>query len=545
MAKLPQILDQFGRPVQRAELKREISAPTFGGVRSPLGGYPSQGLDPVRLANILRAADLGDPVRYLELAEEIEEKDLHYLGVLGTRKRSISQIEITVEPGGDTQFDLDAAKAVEDWLKRDELRDEVFDILDAVGKGYSHTEIIWDTSMGDWVPERLEWRDPRWFRFDRVDHRTPVRLNDQGQEEPYPGFKYIFANMKAKSGLPIRSGLARAAVWAFMFKKFTERDWAIFTQTYGQPLRVGKYGTGASERDRDTLFAAVANIAGDCAAIIPREMEIEFVESANVGSSTDHYERRADWYDKQISKAVLGQTSTTDAQVGGLGSGKEHREVQEDIEKADCSQLQAILNRWLIRPWHALQYGENAPPAPRLKIGRPEEEDLKAFTDAVGPLIDRGLEVDAAQVYSRFGLSKPAAGAQILRPMGGSAPPAGVVIDPTMQASLTKRFLASIKRPLGSTAGTVALNAEEHSAALSGPLGDAADRLANEASAPMLAMLEQIEAMLETSTSLAEFRERLLAGFPDLDDAALRDVIAAALTAAHAGGRAALEEDSG
>jgi phage gp29-like protein len=58
-------------------------------------------------------------------------------------------------------------------------------------------------------------------------------------------------------------------------------------------------------------------------------------------------------------------------------------------------------------------------------------------------------------------------------------------------------------------------------------------------------MLEQIEAMLEGATSLGEFRERLLAAFPDIDDAALRDVIADALTAAHAGGRAALEEDSG
>jgi phage gp29-like protein len=75
--------------------------------------------------------------------------------------------------------------------------------------------------------------------------------------------------IRAKSGLPIRSGIARLATWSWMFKAFTQRDWAIFTQTFGQPVRVGKYPAGATEEDKDTLFRAVANIAGDCAAIIP------------------------------------------------------------------------------------------------------------------------------------------------------------------------------------------------------------------------------------------------------------------------------------
>ena len=44
--------------------------------------------------------------------------------------------------------------------------------------------------------------------------------------------------MKAKSGLPLRSGLARIVSWAWMFKAFTQRDWAIFAQTFGQPVRV-------------------------------------------------------------------------------------------------------------------------------------------------------------------------------------------------------------------------------------------------------------------------------------------------------------------
>ncbi len=61
-----------------------------------------------------------------------------------------------------------------------------------------------------------------------------------------------------KSGLPLRSGLARLAAWSWMFKNFTVRDWQIFVTVYGQPLRLGKYSPGASEADKEVLWRAVA-----------------------------------------------------------------------------------------------------------------------------------------------------------------------------------------------------------------------------------------------------------------------------------------------
>ena len=413
MARAPQLLDHRGQPIKRQTLRSEIAAPTIGGVRSPITGYPGDGLTPQGLALILRDADRGDPVRYLELAEVIEERDPHYLGVLGTRRRSVSQIEITVESASEDTLDLEIADMVREWLGRDELTDEIFDILDCIGKGYSFTEIIWDTSEGQWRPERLEYRDPRWFRFAQHDLKTPMMLDTNGQEQPLDGFKFIYAQIKAKSGLALRSGLARVATWNWLFKAFTQRDWAIFTQTYGQPLRVGKWQAGATEDDKDTLFNAVANIGGDCAAIIPDSMMIEFIETGNLGASSDLYEKRADWLDRQISKAVLGQTATTDAVTGGLGSGTEHREVQEDIERADARALTAILNRDLVRPWVQLEYGPR-PRYPRLKIERAEAEDLNLLASSLGYLVPLGMKVSMSEVRGKFGLSEPKAKDELL-----------------------------------------------------------------------------------------------------------------------------------
>ncbi|WP_444452029.1 DUF935 domain-containing protein [Rhodobacter capsulatus] len=542
---MARLLGPDGQPVDPVKLKSEIAGAKIATVRSPLSSYPADGLEPVRLANILREADAGHPVRQLELYEAIEERDPHYIGVLGTRRRSVSQIPITIEAASDSPEDEARAQMVRDWLARDELTEEVFDILDCIGKGYSFTEIIWDTSEGQWMPAKLEWRDPRWFRFDRLALKTPMLITGSLAEEPLPWGKFIFAKIAAKSGLTLRSGLTRVAAWGYMYKMFTQKDWAIFTQNYGQPIRVGRFSPQATEEQQDTLYRAVAQIAGDCGAIIPEDMRIDFIESGNLGAAAGLYKERADWLDQQISKAVLGQTATTDAVVGGLGSGKEHRAVQKDIETADAKALAAILNRDLIRPWMQLNFGP-LKRYPRLKIEQPEQEDLKAMSEAIVPLIDRGLEIDQATIMGKFGLPEPKPGAKLLRPQSGA--PVAPVESP-LAAPLNGQS-AVFERSAPSAGITTALQAEGASAAKPRDgSNDAApalgDRAAIEAQAPMEAMLGQIEAMLQTAGSLEEFRTMLLAAFPKLDSGPLAGVLAQALTVANATGRADVEAENG
>ncbi len=517
------LVDHRGQPLRKEVLRQEVAAATIGGVRSPFAGYPADGLNPIRLARIMRAADMGDPLAYFELAEQIEERDMHYAGVLGTRKRSVAQLEITVDAASDSAKDVEIADMVRRWIDRDELADEMFDILDAVGKGISFTEIMWDTSMGQWQPLRLEWRDQRWFTFDRHDGRTPLlRGGEDGnsQDCPLPPFKFIQHQVKAKSGLPIRSGIARLASWSWMFKAFTQRDWAIFTQTYGQPVRVGKFQSGASDADKATLFRAVANIAGDCAAIIPDGMSIDFIESENVGSGSDLYERRSDWLDRQTSKAVLGQTGTTDGKSGGLGDGgnKVHDGVREDIETADCKGGAATLNRDLIRPWVDLEYGPQQA-YPRLRIGRPKQEDVDGLVDNVVKLVPLGLEVQMSEVRDKLGLSDPDKGAKLLR--ANEAAPSAISLP-------SSRLIQS-------------LQAAQQPAAVF-PAIAIGDRLNQDTAPDMADLIEQIEAMLEAANDAAEFRDMLMSAYGDLPIGRLAAKIGDGLVAAHAAGRFDIEE---
>lgn len=402
------LLDQFGNPIKKQQLLREQATSTLTGVRSIHSNQVTAGITPGRMARILRAAEQGDMTSYLEMAEELEEKDTHYLAVLGTRKRSVAQMEISVEAASSSADDKDAAKLIEDWLMRDRLEDEIFDILDGIGKGFSVTEIIWEDGSNIWMPKELKWRDPRWFQFDR-SNGTTLRLRDGASMdgvdlEPY---KYIIHTPKAKSGLPVRGGVARPCAWMWLFKNYSIKDWVIFTEAYGTPVRLGKYPAGSSEEDRDTLLRAVANIGSDAAAIIPDSMIVEFVESQGKTGTVDAFERLCKFCDEQMSKAVLGQTTTTDALGGGgLAGNQAHNDVRGDIARADAKQLAATLNEQLIPAIISLNMGPRKI-YPRIRIGRPEPVDLAKIASVADQAVRMGIDVSRQGMREKLGLPKP------------------------------------------------------------------------------------------------------------------------------------------
>lgn len=533
----PVLLDHRGQPIERKALTQEVAAATVSGVRTPLTAYPGDGLNPVRLANILREADQGHPLRQLELAETVEERDPHILGVLGTRKRSVAQLEITVEDGSSAAEHKAQAEAIRTWLQRDELAAELFDMLDAVHKGYSFTEILWDTSEGQWQPRALEWRDPRWFEFERRDLRTPLLIAENGERVPLPAGKFIYSQMAAKSGIPTRSGLSRVLSWAWMFKAFSSRDWAIFTQTYGQPIRIGKYGQGATGDDKRALLRAISNVAGDMAAMIPASMEIEFVESGNLGASTDLYEKRVTHLNLEASKAVLGQTTTTDAVSGGHAVSQEHRLVQEDIERSDAKQLSAHINRDLVKVWIELQYGPQEH-YPRVTIGRPEQKDVEVIVRTVKAF---GLPMKKSEAYELAGISQPEDGDElVMMPSTQAAPaqtgrtslpppPQDNAPSPDPLEEATQQILA------GDPAAPEVARAD---AAVRSIAVDA-DRGAAAAQDAMKAILESI---IGTAQDMEDVRTRLLEMAPGISTKALAAALRQAIVVAELTGRADLIE---
>jgi phage gp29-like protein len=308
-------------------------------------------------------------------------------------------------------------------------------------------EIIWDLAGRDWMPRRLKWRDPRWFMFDWVGgeeilvrtldakrpkadggagDRAAAHFSGAGMSPAYRGgfqpltaplapYKFVTHVAKAKSGLPVRGGIARAAGWSYLFKNYVLKDWVTFTEVFGQPLRVGKYHPGATDADKQTLLAAVANIGTDAAAIIPESMMIEFTE-ARQGASADLYRGFCEYLDAQVSKAVLGQTLTTEVGRGGgsRAAAQVHDAVRRDIIAADARRLEATLNRDLVRPIVDLNLGPRAR-YPKVSLSLPSDTEIKIFADIVAELGDRGLRIGQRAVLERLGIPEPQDGEPMLQ----------------------------------------------------------------------------------------------------------------------------------
>lgn len=548
--KSPGLVDHLGRPLRAEQMTVEVAGPTTMGVRSIASGHPAQGLTPEKLAGILRSAEDGDAVAYLELAEEMEEKELHYLSVLGTRKRAVSQLPIEVEAASDDPEHEADAQLIRDWLKRDTLETELFDILDAVGKAYSVTEIVWQFTSKAWLPSKLKWRDPRWFEFDRVDGET-LLLKGLGAPEPLAGFKYITHVHPAKSGIPIRGGLARAASWSYLFKNYSVKDWVTFMDAYGMPLRVGRYDNGATEDNIRLLMRALSMLGSDAAAAFPKSMEVEFIDRKG-GEQGDLFERFATYCDLQVSKAVLGQTATTDAVAGGLGSGQStvHNDVRKDIEKADAKLLAATLNRDLAQPIVMLNRGVRDA-YPRICIGRPEAEDVKSFLEVVDAAVKNGVPVGVSTFRRRTGLEEPKPGEELL----GQAKPANTGAEPNKSLPAREkdpaspdgaktaetRLLEPLKgQEIGDRKATAAAKAADDDAIAAAAAGATSDF------EPLLEpILAPIEQLLGDAGSLDEVRDRLAEATDGMDVDGIRELLAQASFAARLAGDAAIGRETG
>ncbi|WP_273794383.1 DUF935 domain-containing protein [Brucella intermedia] len=449
MAQTPKLIDQWGNPISTSMLKQEIAGPTTGSVRNIWTETILSGLDPISMAEILRQAANGYPDRFFVLAEEMEERDLHYRSVLGTRKLAITSIEPIVVPASKDKRDEYIADAVRKVIKLPEFVDDyVDDLQDGLGKGYSVVETMWDQQAREWWPERFEWRDPRFFVIDRVNGRT-LRLKspDNINGTDLPPYKFSIHRPKLKSGLPIRNGLARLASWAFMFKSYALKDWMAFLEVYGMPLRVGRFGKGASIDDRRVLLQAVRDISTDAAAIIPKEMEIEFIE-VNGSSGNGLFSGKAEYLDKQISKGVLGQTMSSD-DGSSMAQAKVHENVRHDIGKADARQISVTINRDLVRPFVDLNFGpQDAYPTVVLPFA--ESEDIKALADVIDKLVRLGLEVSMPKVRQRIGFDEPEDGEKLLyvvKTTPDKQPPAEPKPDPELDDDQEKTAKAQAMRP--------------------------------------------------------------------------------------------------
>lgn len=405
----PEVDTGYGKPV-RARV-------AVGDVNDKYSTYPSNGLTPKRLARIFRAADAGDVREQMELFEDMEEKDPHLFSQLQTRKLAVTGLDWEVQPFGEEELDKTVADFIDKQLKGLENLDGIFiDMLDAVGKGVSIMEIEWGTdASGANIIENIEYVHPKKLVWNPLTDEMEICTREFPSGIALPENKFVVHRYKAKSGHTSRAGILRVIAWMYLFKNYDIKDWVAFCEVFGMPLRLGKYNAAASEDDKKALMEAIYNLGSDAAGIVPEGTMIEFIESEKT-TSVEIYEKFARYGDEQISKAVLGQTLSSDSGGGSYAQGKVHNEVRHDLTVADAKALAVTIRRDIIKPLveYNFGYGVNIP---FFTFDCQDEEDQKETVEIYKTLVcDMGLSIPESHVYKKFNIPKPENGEKVLKP---------------------------------------------------------------------------------------------------------------------------------
>ncbi|WP_037006493.1 DUF935 domain-containing protein [Pseudomonas nitroreducens] len=415
-----------------ADLK-EAQTAHLTSLHQEVAGHPSRGLTPSKLAAILDAAEQGDIVSQYELFEDMEEKDGHIHADMSKRRRAVAQLDWDiVPPDNATAKEKEAAATLYSLMQGlDDFEEVIFDTTDAIGKAFVCQEFDgWERIDGNWLPKAIIHRPQSWFQLPR-GNRQEIRLRGPLDGTPLQPFGWITHVHKAKSGYLERAALFRVLVWPYLFKNYSVGDLAEFLEIYGIPMRVGKYPTGATEKEKLTLLRALAALGHNAAGIIPQGMELDFLNAAQGDPAA--FQLMIEWCERTQSKAILGGTLTSqaDGKTSTNALGNVHNEVRKDLRDSDAKLVAKSLSRDLVYPIAALNgLVDSWGRCPRLVFDTQEAEDLTAYATALPALVKIGFRVPRTWAQQRLAIPEPAEGEDVLAVVAGSAAQPESVVAP-------------------------------------------------------------------------------------------------------------------
>ena len=537
---MAKILGPDGLPITTEALS-EPQTSHYSHLQRELQTHPTRGLTPSKLASILDQAEQGDLLAQFDLYEDMEEKDGHIAAELGKRRRALLVDWSVVPPDNPTPAEKRNAELLAELVGEiADFEDVLFDVTDAIGKGFSCCENEWHKPGKYWLPKTITHRPQSWFTVHR-GYRQQLRLRsnttvDGIVGEPLQPFGWITHVHKAKSGYLERTAMFRQLVWPYLFKNYSVGDLAEFLEIYGIPVRIGKYPSGASEKEKMTLLRALVGIGHNAAGIIPAGMELDFLDAAT--GDPKAFELMLNWCERTQSKVILGGTLTSgaDGKSSTNALGNVHNEVRKDLRDSDIRQVGSTITRDLLYPLAVLNGlapdGMRRCPVFRLDVG--ETEDIKVYAEALPKLVNVGFQIPVQWAQEKVGIPQPEDGEPVLQ-----------ATSPAMWRQGMAATTGRVPFP-GHLCGVAAAAGQLPAGQLPpSPQTAMQPQLAANIKAPAAAWVDKIRELVSQATSLEQIRDGIAALDPNmsLDDYAA--AMAEALAAAHLAGRYEVLQEAG
>lgn len=280
-------------------------------------------------------------------------------------------------------------------------------ILNAPLFGFQPIEIIWKRVGKYILPSELIPKNQEWFLFDKDSNLRLATLNNTLSGEVLPDKKFLaptYNDINNKYYNPYGDRVLSSCFWPVTFKKSGFKWWVTFAEKYGMPYIVGKLPRSTMDSDRENMKNQLESMVMDAAAVITDDADLEFIEPGNRSSSSDLYENLIIMCDQAVSKAILGQTLTTDSNNRASGSyalGRVHAEVRKDIVDTDKRIVERAHNQLIKWIWEVnFNFGE----IPIFSMFE-EEEVNKALAERDEILVKQGVKFSKSYYIENYGLN--------------------------------------------------------------------------------------------------------------------------------------------
>jgi len=498
--------------------------------------HPSTFITPAKLRTLFDDAEGNDIQAQHELFADMEERDSAIAAALATRKMAVLGLDWRVtEPRGANPAEQQLAEAAQNYFDNlAHLDDLLMDLMDAVGHGFAALEITWQLQGSLNMPARFTPIAQSWFRWDNHDNLL-LKTPDTPTGEPLWQMGWVVHRHKNRSVQAARGGLFRTLAWLYMFKHYSAHDFAEFLELYGMPIRIGKYGAGATEKEKQTLLRAVAEIGHNAAGIMPEGMMIELHQVASgTTAGNNPFMTMIEWCEKSATRLILGQTLTSgaDGRASTNALGQIHNEVRHDLLVADARRLAQTINRQILEPFLRVNFAiDEDTRLPQFEFDTREAADLAAIAEALPKLVDVGVQIPERWARDKLAIPDALDGEMLL----------GRASDDKKGAKDAPKQPENNKPPAALNYRHVALNAQGQVA----PAWDVAfengveDYLREAKFAAQLEpMLQDLGRALAEGEDYEEVETRLIAAYPTLDTRRLQEALTRVLFVADLWGRA-------
>jgi len=375
--------------------------------------HPSVGITPSKMLSILHTADAGLPQVQFELFSEMLQKWPRLAAVEGTRRLALTGLDWEIvadsacRPGLQSGQTERAAEFCGEALARlTSLRDVLNHLASAIGLGIAVAELVWeDGRLIDLTPvphSRLA-----------ADANEPWRLRVRTEDDPATGialdeqpFKWIVHRPRPMPGRHFDGGLLRASALLYLAQNLSLKDWLIFSQVAGMPVRVARYEPGTPEADKQQLLKMLEALGTDAVAVLSKNVELQFVESGRGGDKP--YQGIQDYCNTEITILWLGQHLTTDIrQHGSRAAAEIHDRVREDLLVSDMADEAQTIRRDLLTPLVRARFGDGPPP-PHFRRSLVQSVDTKVLAETLSVAV-RELRLGVPRRWAHRALGIPEA----------------------------------------------------------------------------------------------------------------------------------------